>query len=74
MNVVCFQLFLTFLVFTGCSHEKQVEGYPIIDIANNAEKYQRVYCSDYFSSIDVIPLETKEECLLENASRIVYKV
>ncbi len=29
------------------------------------DKYQRVYCSEYFSSIELIPLETREDCLLD---------
>ena len=38
----------------------------IIDVVGSAEKYQQVYCSDYFSSIELIPLETREDCLLDN--------
>ena len=50
---------------TGC-FDKKIEGeYPVIDVVNSAGKYQRVYCSDYFSSIELIPLETKKECLLD---------
>ena len=50
---------------TYCS-DKKVEGeYPVIDVVNSAGKYQRVYCSDYFSSIELIPLETTKECLLD---------
>ncbi|MDR1180924.1 MAG: 6-bladed beta-propeller [Bacteroidales bacterium] len=51
-------------IFTGCSDEIKTEKYPIIDLVGSVEKYQRVFCSDYFSSIDLIPLETNEECLL----------
>ena len=41
-----------------------VEDYPTIDIVNNVEKYKRVYCSDLFSSIELIPLETRDESLV----------
>ena len=49
-----------------CCSDKKIEGeYLVIDVVNSAGKYQRVYCSDYFSSIELIPLETREECLLD---------
>ena len=45
--------------------------YPVIDIGNCAGNYQRVYCSDYFSSMEIIPLEIKKECLLDPAPRSI---
>lgn len=63
------------LFLSGCSDKKEAHEYPVIDIVNNAGHYQRVYCSDYFSSIELIPLETNEKCLLEVVPypRIKYK-
>lgn len=49
---------------TGCSDKIETEKYPVIDLVGSVEKYQQAFCSDYFSSIDLIPLETNEECLL----------
>jgi len=57
-------LIALFLYLTGCSEEKPVGDYPVIDVLNSIGKYQRVYCSDFFSSIELIPLETEKECLL----------
>ena len=57
-------LFSIFFVLAGCSNKTTDEEYAIIDVVGSLEKYQRVYCSDYFSSIELIPLETKDECLL----------
>ena len=54
-----------FFVLLGCSDKKAESEYPIIDVVGSVEKYQRVYCSDYFSSIELIPLETREDCLLQ---------
>lgn len=65
-------LFYILFSLTGCSKEKQLEEYPVIDIVNNAGKYQRVYCSDYFSSIELIPLETRSDCLLD--FRFLYDI
>ena len=53
---------------TGCSlkkSEEKSEGkYPVIDVVNSLGKYQRAYCSDYFSSIELIPLETNTNSLI----------
>ena len=37
----------------------------MIDIVVNAGKYKRMNCSDYFSSMELIPLETGGDCLLQ---------
>ena len=36
----------------------------MIDVLGGIGKYQRVHCSDYFSSIELIPMETRDDCLL----------
>jgi len=57
-------LSLTFIL-AGCSGDKKANGkYPVIDIVNEIGNYQRVYCSNLFSSIELIPLETGDDCLL----------
>ena len=43
----------------------------MIDVINNIGKYQRVYCSDLFSSIELIPIETKEDCLIGESHGLV---
>ena len=60
-------LFLLCMIFNliSCSNEKSLKTYPIIDVVNNLGNYQKVYCSDIFSSIELIPLETSEACLLD---------
>jgi hypothetical protein len=58
---------------SGCSDKREIDEYPIIDVISNVEKYQKVYCSDYFSSIELIPLETGDECLLNPFPDILLK-
>ena len=56
----------------GCSEKKQTGELPVIDVVNNVGNYQRVYCSDYFSSLELIPLETIKECLLNEGDHISF--
>ena len=58
-------LFL-FCIFAS-SFSKPQKEYPIIDVFSGIDKYKKVYCSDFFSSIELIPLETSENCLLDIA-------
>jgi len=57
-------LFCVSYYFLACSDTRPVDDLPMIDVVNSIGNYQRVYCSDYFSSIELIPLETKSDCLL----------
>jgi len=60
------------LCLTGCSDKKKPVGqYPIIDIINSIGKYQRVYMSDLFSSIELIPLETNKNSLVGGSPGIL---
>ncbi|MDR2232084.1 MAG: 6-bladed beta-propeller [Tannerella sp.] len=60
-----FGLFFILICLSGCSKGQETNGeVPVIDIVNSIGNYQRVYCSDLFSSMELIPLETREECLL----------
>ena len=59
MKKVCFLFCLTLCLVKVSSQE-----YPVINVVNSVGKYQRVYCSDLFSSIELIPLETSDKCLL----------
>ena len=70
-----FILISILFILPGCSEKKTESEYPIIDVLGSVEKYQRVYCSDYFSSIELIPLETREDCLLPgvNSPKIILK-
>ena len=63
-------LLLLTICLSGCFDKKTEKHaafngeYPVIDIGSIAGKYQRAYCSDYFSSIELIPLETNDNCLI----------
>lgn len=58
--------FISFIFsFSACSQKEVTSEYPVVDLVGSVGKYQRVYCSDLFSSIDLVPLETKEECLVK---------
>ena len=58
------------IIITGCFENSPLGKYSVIDVVNNIGNYQRVYCSDFFSSIELIPLETRDDCLLDTHSRI----
>ena len=55
-------------ILNGCSGDKSLSKYPMIDVASNvlSNNYKKVYFSDLFSTIEVIPLETKRECLVRS--------
>ena len=58
-------LFCIYSNLTGCFDKNEFGQYPIIEVIGNAGNYKKVYCSDLFSSIELIQLETKAECLLD---------
>ena len=64
MKIKVFLFCLSFYWF-GCTEKQKIGLYPVIDVVNKIDKYQRVYCSDFFSSIELIPLETEDHCLLD---------
>ena len=55
----------------GCSERKPVGKYPVIDMVIDIGNYQKVYCSDYFTSMELIPLETRKECLLNDYPKLI---
>jgi len=61
-------LLITIFCLTGCSERKTVKHitgqYTVIDVGSIAGKYQKVYCSDYFISIELIPLETNDNSII----------
>lgn len=57
-------LFLYFCL-ASCSDKKVASDFPIIDVIGSIGNYKKVYCSDLFSSVELIPLETSDECLLD---------
>jgi len=61
-------LLLSVCHLTGCSEKKTANRtqskYPVIEICDNVGKYQKVYCSDYFSSLELIPLETNDNSII----------
>ena len=56
---------LLFFCIISCSFGKMQKENPTIDVLNSVDNYNKVYFSDYFSSIELIPLETNENCLLD---------
>ncbi|MDR0698279.1 MAG: 6-bladed beta-propeller [Tannerella sp.] len=62
-------LFCIAVSLIACSGQKQVGEYPIIDVVSSVENYKRVYCSDYFSSMELIPLETSDNCIVAGYTR-----
>ena len=43
---------------------RTADMYPVIDVSSSSENYQTAYCSDLFTSLELIPLETKDNCLI----------
>jgi hypothetical protein len=66
-----FFLCMLYISLVSCSDKKEFGQYPVIDVINNIEKYQRVYCSDLFSSIELIPLETNDDCLVGSVGLLI---
>lgn len=64
--------FCIFLSLAGCAEKKPLGKYAVIDIANSIGEYQKVYCSDFFSSIELIPLETKKNSLIGNYPFVLF--
>ena len=65
MKKIALLIFIA-VYLTACSDRspRHTGELPIIDIVGNAGIYQRVYLSEFFSSIELIPLETRDEGLL----------
>ena len=61
-KIICL-IFISYSLI-GCIRKKNAENYPVINLENNAGIYQRSYCSDFFSSLKLIQLETKENSLV----------
>ena len=61
---IVFFFILSFSIVVGCSENKAHGEYQVINFADIAGEYKRVYCSDYFSSLEIIPLETNKNCLV----------
>ena len=59
----------TFLYLTACSNrnlvsEKPTGEFPVIDVISNIGQFQRLYMSDFFSSIELIPLDIDRDYLI----------
>ena len=66
-------IFCIYLILTGCSEKKPEGEYPVIDVGSSAGDYKRAYCSDYFSSINLIPLEMNHNSLIaQNPTVLVH--
>ena len=63
MKKLWYVLFVLFC-FSACSDKTPAGDSLVIDVVNSVGKYQRVYASDYFSSIELIPLETNDDGLV----------
>lgn len=63
MKKVFFGVYIT-LCLVSRSDKESSKDYPVIDVFNSIGNYQRVYCSELFSSIELIPLETTDDCLI----------
>ncbi|MDR2232086.1 MAG: 6-bladed beta-propeller [Tannerella sp.] len=68
-----FGLLFVLICLSACSGDKDFTGeIPVIDVVNSIGNYQKVYCSDLFSSMELIPLETREDCLIGMYGTIKY--
>lgn len=61
------------LISLGCSNIGTTQEILLIDVVNSTSKYQKVFCSDLFLSLELIPLETTDESLINYPKTIIYK-
>ena len=67
-------IFFVLLFFSSCVEQKKVDPYAneSTRIINVPEDYTVSVCSEnLFSSVKLLPLETKEECLIGRMDRLV---
>ena len=61
-----------FIYLTACSdrnsaNEKSIGEFPVIDVVGSIGQFQRLYMSDFFSSIELIPLDIDSHFLIGGA-------
>src|SRR5690606_4755078 len=65
-NITC--IFVFFIIYTFASCKQKSSG--IDTLTANLEHFQRVSFFDLFSQIEIIPLETNENSLIKNITKI----
>jgi len=65
-------LFYIAIILVNCSDKKPVGDYSVIDVIGNIGKYQKVFCSELFSSIELVILETSDKCLIGESNSVVF--
>ena len=60
------------LLCTSCSENKSSGELPAIQIATAYKSPTEIKASECFTSVQYLPLETTEDCLLDNASQIQF--
>lgn len=61
-------------VISICACSQKTEESNVIDIGNAYDNRKPVMASDYFSSIEYIPLETSKESLIDDVSKVIAVV
>ena len=66
------EIFIAFLVLTGCSapNQKSNQDFRVIDVPLKGDDHQ-IMMSSFVNSISYIPLETKDECLIGCIDEII---
>lgn len=66
------EIFIAFLVLTGCSapNQKSNQDFRVIDVPLKGDDHQ-IMMSSFIDSILYIPLETKDECLIGSVDKIL---
>ncbi len=66
------EIFIAFLVLTGCSapNQKSNQDFRVIDVPLKGDDHQ-IMMSSFVNSISYIPLETKDECLIGSVDKIL---
>ena len=60
------------LLCTSCSENKSSGELPAIQLATAYKSPTEIKASECFTSVQYLPLETTEDCLLDNASQIQF--
>lgn len=73
-SILSFTILSIVLIFNNCSEQRDVRSaYSYKKILIDSDKSSnKIYTSNIFSDIEYIPLETTNECLIGEISRIIY--
>ena len=64
---------LVICLLSGCSENRPVGQYPVIDVGSSVGDYKRAYLSEYFSPIELVALETSDVSLVGGGPNVFFR-